>query len=297
MAKFDYSKNGYNTTQVDDYILKLTEESESKLHEQKMCINDLKLELNSAKQQLEDYKKKNDNISDALLVAVETSKQIEKNSKKIYELEIERVRALYDKWNSILNDLIKIHPSLKQKYDTKELLDKFSNDIDRVLEQNKKSIQQKQIVGVGESGDGGAIPDTIGIRLLINKMGNTNKPLVDSERPKIVRNPKPSQKTMAEYQSQQITQEKTKKLAKDQIRAISNMQLDKNESYENLVDKFLDSNDQQDNAYSKIMFEKQKNDQFDLKEAVTPTENLEEIMKSFSFYPENEDKKKQSSGN
>ena len=46
-----------------------------------------------------------------------------------------------------------------------------------------------------------------------------------------------------------------------------------------------------ENAYSKILLEKQKNDSFNLKDAVTPTEDLEEIMKSFSFYPDNEEEK------
>ena len=40
-----------------------------------------------------------------------------------------------------------------------------------------------------------------------------------------------------------------------------------------------------------FLLEKQKNDSFNLKDAVTPTEDLEEIMKSFSFYPDNEEEK------
>ena len=80
-------------------------------------------------------------------------------------------------------------------------------------------------------------------------------------------------------------------LVLDKIKPISSIELSGDETYENLVDKFLKSEDDdfEPNAYSKILLEKQKNDVFDLKAAVTPTEDLDEIMKSFSFYPENDE--------
>ena len=70
------------------------------------------------------------------------------------------------------------------------------------------------------------------------------------------------------------------------IKPIANTKISKDENYENLVDKFLsdDDKDFENNAYSKVFLAKEKNQGFDLKEAVNPTENLEDIMKSFSFY-------------
>lgn len=293
MAKFDIVKNGYDTKQVDDYLYKITEDSEDKLHNQLIRINDLKREVESYKTELENYKKKNDSISDALLVAVETAKQIEGNSEHIYQLEIERIRSLYDKWKKILDDLVKIHPTLKDKYDTTELLKVFSNDIDKILKQNKKSIEQKQVVAVENFET--SIPNTIGIRLLINKMhGKTQNDLNSlTENNAILHRQKPSNETLSKYKAEQNQKESTNKLVKDQIKSISNLTIDKDEKFENVVDKFLmsDEDDYESSAYSKILLEKQKNDKFDLKEAITPTEDLEEIMKSFSFYPENEEQK------
>ena len=290
MAKFDIEKNGYNKKQVDDYIFKLTEDAEDKMHNQVIRINDLKTDLQRAEAELAEFKQKNESISDALLVAVETAKQIENGSKNIYDLEIKKIRSLYDKWKKILDDLIKIHPTLKDKYDTAELLQAFSNDIDKILKQNKKSIEQKQVVAV-ENFDT-TMPNTIGIRLLINKM--TGKNINNLDKKQVIKRQSASPESIEKYKAEQSSRENTSKMAKDQIRAISDLTIDKNDKFENVVDKFLmsDEDDYQSSAYSKILLEKQKNDKFDLKEAVTPTEDLSEIMKAFSFYPENEKKAK-----
>ena len=240
------------------------------------------------------FREKNSNISDALVVAVETAKQIESSSKNIYELEIKRIRSLYDKWKKFLEELMKKYPALRSKYDTKLLLEVFSRDIDNILMQNKKSIDQKEAIAVQTNEAIGT--NTIGLRMLINKMSNVNRPIIpgfsgnlEKADRAIVRNQKPSEETLAKYRVEQELEDESKRLSKDQIKPISNIKLDAHESYENLVDKFLSNDDEyENNAYSKIMFEKQKNDTFNLKDAVTPTEDLDEIMRSFSFYPEND---------
>lgn len=293
MKRFKIVKNGYDTAEIDDYLLKLNEDYETKFREQKMRINDLKREIAETKEQLNSFKEKNSNISDALVVAVETAKQIESSSKNIYELEIKRVRSLYDKWKNFLDELMQKYPQLRSKYDTKLLLEVFSKDIDKILKQNKKTIEQKEAVasGLNETID----TNTIGLRMLINKMSNVNRPIVPNSISKadtpIIRNEKPSEETLARHQIESMAIDEQKRL-KDQIKPIADMELDSDEMYENLVDKFLSDDDMETNAYSKILLEKQKNDGFDLKEAITPTEDLDEIMRSFSFYPENEKRSK-----
>ena len=293
MKRFKIVKNGYDTTEIDDYLLKLNEDYETKFREQKMRINDLKREIAETKEQLNSFKEKNSNISDALVVAVETAKQIESSSKNIYELEIKRVRSLYDKWKNFLDELMQKYPQLRSKYDTKLLLEVFSKDIDKILKQNKKTIEQKEVVASNLNETIGS--NTIGLRMLINKMSNVNRPIASNSISKadtpIIRNEKPSEETLARHQIESMAIDEQKRL-KDQIKPIADMELDSDEMYENLVDKFLSDDDMETNAYSKILLEKQKNDGFDLKEAITPTEDLDEIMRSFSFYPENEKRSK-----
>ena len=292
MEKFEIEKNGYDKKQVDDYVFVFTNDYESKLNEQKMRISDLKRELAKTNEELEIYKKKNSNISDALVVAVETAKQIETSSKNIYELEIKRVRSLYDKWKNFLDDFMKKYPELRAKYDTNLLLKVFKEDIDRILNQNKESISQKEAIAMQTS-----TPEdnTIGLRMLINKMNSDGKVVLHNDQKilkgnmQVERNPKPSDETLAKYNVDLTFEEEEKRILKDQIKPIVDIQKSSDENYENLVDKFLTSDeDDYSSAYSKILLEKQKNDAFDLKEAVTPTEDLEEIMKSFSFYPDND---------
>lgn len=295
MVKFNNSKNGYDKKEVDDYIFELSNTCEERLKEQKSRIDDLKADLQTANEQLEIYKEKNSNISDALIVAVETAKQIENSSKTIYELEIKRIRSLYDKWKSFLDDFMKRYPELQAKYDTNILLDIFKQDIDKILNQNKKTMEQKE--AVANQFDSIDESNTIGLRMLINKMSSENratysKDSTENSKVKLYRRPKPTEQTMAKYKVDLSFEDEEKRLMKDKIKPISNLELDNNENYENLVDKFL-TNDDEDysNAYSKILLEKQKNDGFSLREAVTPTQNLDEIMKSFSFYPDNDEDK------
>ena len=189
---------------------------------------------------------------------------------------------------------MKKYPNLRSKYDTDMLLKVFEEDINNILQVNKNSIQKKEAVAMqtGEELE----TNTMGLKMLLNKMNNVNSsniPLpskkLEKGDMKVVRKQKPSDETLAKYQVDLSYEEEEKRLT-GKIKPISNMK--KNDEYENLVDSFLKSDDDDyENAYSKILLEKQKNDNFDLKEAVTPTEDLEEIMKSFSFYPDNENQK------
>lgn len=293
MGNFKIVKNGYEVKEVDDYIFNLVQDSEKKFNEQKMRISDLKQQLEETKQELNSFKEKNNNISDALVVAVETAKQIETSSKNIYELEIKRIRSLYDKWQKIIDDLMLKYPDLQSKYDTKMIIKLFADEIDSILKQNRRSIEEKKSIESNQS----LQSDTISLKMLINKMSNVSKPeeqyvqeptIQQPKQHKIVRNPKPTEETMINHQINMAINEETERLKKDMIKPIANIKITKDDDYENLVDKFLSDDDDsyENSAFSKVLIEKEKNDGFDLKEAVNPTESLEDIMKSFSFYNE-----------
>ena len=68
MDNFEIEKYGYNKEQVDKYITDLVQDNEVMLREQKTRISDLKRELQSANEQLETYKQKNENISKVALL-------------------------------------------------------------------------------------------------------------------------------------------------------------------------------------------------------------------------------------
>ena len=149
MENFNVEKYGYDKKEVDNYLAKLKENYEETLSNQKDAIFQLKQQLEENQQKLNKYVQKNEDISDALVVAVETAKQIENSSKNIYELEIKRLRALYVKWDNFLNDLIAEYPKLKEKFDTKALLKIFSDGIDNVIKQNSETIQPSPVQAMG----------------------------------------------------------------------------------------------------------------------------------------------------
>lgn len=173
MENFELERNGYDKKQVDNYVSDLKSNYEQVLSEQKSRINELKKELEINKLELEKYVQKSGDISDALVVAVETAKQIESSSKNIYELEIKRIRALYDKWENFLDQMMQEYPMLKGRFDTKGLLKVFSDGIDNVIKQNSISSETPS-------------SQSVGLRSLINKMsGLSNRQPVSNSNEQI----------------------------------------------------------------------------------------------------------------
>lgn len=138
MGRFDFDKHGYNPTQVDKYINNLTLKYEEKLAEQKDRLISLKSELDMANASLAEYKDKDQQISRALVMAVEKAEQIEDTSKRIYGLEIKRVRLLYHRWEVLLDEIERRYPNLSTTGKTKILLKDFKQSIEEVLMQNSK---------------------------------------------------------------------------------------------------------------------------------------------------------------
>ena len=76
------------------------------------------------------------------------------------------------------------------------------------------------------------------------------------------------------------------------IKPIANVQMSQDDEYENLVDKFLNSDEEAESAYSKRLTISKPTTSayvpnetgFDLNECINPTDDLAEIMKSFDFY-------------
>ena len=82
MANFNIDKKGYNQEEVDDYINKLYLKYEEKLRQQKDRVSALRNEVETLNARLANYVDKDEQISKALLYAVEKADQIENNAKK-----------------------------------------------------------------------------------------------------------------------------------------------------------------------------------------------------------------------
>lgn len=265
MAKFDINKKGYDVEQVDSFINKLSLKYEEKLSEQKDRVFSLKNELSILEERLENYKDKDRQISQALIMAVEKAEQIENNASKLYDLEIKRLRLLYKQWEDLILKLgmLDIPQVVKKDINT------FQKTINEVLDQNNRL-------------NGGAVRKDIRqnsdnyIRNLLNKMDYAI-------------NKKP------ENVSKSVITSMAKETEKESARIIDlSGKLDsiKAKGKGSMADNYLNSDDVEvSSVFAKNITRKKpqkpKESGFDLDDALNPKEDLDEIMKAFDFFVEN----------
>ena len=313
MAKFSLDKRGYNPSEVDDYINKMYLKYEDKLREQKDRVVTLKKEIESLNARLANYESKDEQISKALIYAVEKAEQIETNAKNVYNLEIKRLNALYTRWEYLLLEVEKRCPQVNQNGYISALMDNFKESI-REVSQNGLTLDTKSIKEeIKRTSDDF-------IKNILNKMSYAvNSKAVDLvEQPKakkvlntktiqkVTRQPKQTANTIIQtrpemesrsYSSISSINERLKKLN------LINPTNAKPSKTQSLADKYLNSDDDLHlNAYAKkfakkklekapsgspfnfIEYPEPNESGFDLKDALNPKEDLDEIMKSFDFF-------------
>lgn len=270
---FTTSKNGYNKKEVDLFLNDLT----SKINELERDNLKISEELKLYKNKEKENKDKSDSISIALTAAVEKAKQIEKSSNNVYKLKIQQINLLYSKWEKLLNVILEKYPQIEEVENVKNLLHEFKNNIKSTLKNDYKLCSITSPVQT----------DNDTIRLLLSKLGTHSK----QEPQKIVKvQRKQLPKDMRNSQSELSRIEDKAPL----IKPIYNSTIKDGENYENLADKFLKEDVQESDAYANIITSKIKDNNevdetgFDLKEAVNPKEDLDEIMKAFDFFNNNE---------
>ena len=293
MGNFKIIKKGYSQLEVDSYIERLKNDYESKLAEQKDRIFYLK-------DQLEKITSSSDNeLVTSLVSAVERAKLIENSSKNIYELETKKLSLLYTKMENLLKD-----ENIYNDRSVKQELLLLIKDCRKSLENNIS--MQDQNLRESTMGDP--------VKRLLSKMIGFNKIATDRL---------PQEKEIVE--EKQINNKPTIKIVptSEEIRRDSNVnsvkvsQQKKVEPKEkvqnntpNEFNKFLSEDSNLNGAnFENIMFQNKKKKSssgyvlgedlgdyapnesgFDLKEAINPKEDLDEIMKDFDFF--NDDKKK-----
>jgi len=299
MGKFKIIKMGYSQIEVDNYIEQLINDYETKISEQKDKIFYLTDELNKIKNG------SGKDLMNSLVSAVERAKLIENSSKNLYELETKKLNLLYSKMENLLRDEnIYNDRSIKQ-----ELL-YLIKDCRKSLENNISRQDENLSDGIG-TGDP--------VKKLLSKMINFNKAAKEenqlSSSSLVLKQPLSlSQSSYSSFSSEEPR--------KDDIQPVKVVAVKKQEPKDqtkdkeisvytqNEFDKFLSKEENLNGAnFENIMFSnKQKlnpyvigadlgdlspnESGFDLKEAVNPKEDLEDIMKAFDFFNDNNKKKK-----
>ncbi len=261
--QFNIERKGYNKKEVDDYIYNIEQSYKAQGQEQSARIAELKKLNEDLSTKLNAYKNKENMISKALIDAMARAKKIEENSRKIYDLEIQKIRILYSKYKDLLETMINNNASAEVVNTLSSHTKNFKTGINKVLS------SQNQRANLTQNADEK-------MRALLSKMNN-------SVNEKTVTHQNSIRKSS---NGEQISMDMEELNVKPNlIKPIYNEQVQENEEFESLVDKFLDSDEEDNSAYaSQILGNvEQKTDGFDLKEAVNPTESLEEIMKAFDL--------------
>ena len=252
---FETEKNGYKKESVDRYIANLELSANKQGEQQRLRISELVSENEKLETKLSAYKNKEDLISKALIDAMARAKKIEENSRKIYDLEIQKIRLLYNKYKSLLDNLIENNSCLEMVDSVTKHTRNFKSSINKVLS------SQNERANITQNADAK-------MRELLTKMNN-----VVAERNAESQNNKVQNNAFEQTSTHAVN-----------IKPICDINLEKTDKFENLVDKFLETDETNTNAFAKqLLHEEQKSNGFDLSEAVTPTESLEDIMKSFDL--------------
>ncbi len=117
----------------------------SKIIELEREIKKLQDENFKLKNQVEDFKKKEQSISSAIIASMEHANQLESSRKKLYLLDIQRSRLMYLRMEQIINELYRRYPELRKDSKLKDMSEKFKSMVFNDL--NEKS-QDRMILDV-----------------------------------------------------------------------------------------------------------------------------------------------------
>lgn len=240
---FSTEFNGYKKEEVDKYITSLKKEHEKALMEEKLKVLEYEKKMLDLRKKAAEIDNREKNIMNAL----ESFKKIQaEGNKNIEFLKVEQLKVVYLHLQSFLNELNEKYPGVLINSSYKKLI----NIIEGILAKNE--AKKEDAVNSRIENDP--------MRILLNKM----------QEKKIQENPREIKIERLDRKNSRFSQ----------IEPVTSMKLEKNDGYDSLVDKFLNTAPEEEQPKSL----KINSNSFDLKEAVNPKDDLDEIMKAFDFY-------------
>lgn len=275
MKDFKIEKKGYSINEVDDFIIMQQIDNDRALKDKQVRINELREENLQLSRELEKYKKKEESITLALTSATEKAKEIEDKARREYQLELKNLDLFYNKWNAFFNELIVRYPKMND-FDTNEVLQNIKSDINNLMCGNFKVE-----VPYERKDD---------FRDLLNKLRQhgQNKP---KKKATLKINDNVNRDVIIDSENELEYLQQNNKINK--IKPITNLSLssEEKEEFENLVDKFLHSDNKISKGYEnsilnsnkKSKYPKPNSSGFDFEEALNPTDDLYNILKGFKL--------------
>lgn len=220
-----------------------------KSEHEKALMNE-RLKVLEAEKKMLDLKKKSADIINReknIMSVLESFKKSQaEGNRNIEVLRGEQLRMIYFQLQEFLYDLNEKYPNLLNNSSYKKLI----GDIENILHNTEE--KKNEIISTGTENDP--------MRILLSKMQE-----------------KKVQEAPREVRIERVDRGYDRP---SQIKPVTSMKLDDNDNYDTLVEKFLNTKPEEKQPKSiKI-----QSNGFDIKEAVNPKEDLNEIMKAFDFY-------------
>ncbi|MBE7076280.1 MAG: hypothetical protein E7374_00070 [Clostridiales bacterium] len=101
-------------------------------------IEELKKENARLQKIVDDYKKKEMSISNAIISSMEHANQLEASRRKLYLLDIQRSRLMYLRMEQIINELYNRYPEIRKDSKLKDMSDKFKSMVYNEINEKRK---------------------------------------------------------------------------------------------------------------------------------------------------------------
>ncbi len=284
MNDFTITKHGYNPDEVDNYIIRLKADYETKMSEQKDRIFYLKNQLDTITRSSERE------LMVALANAVEKAKQIEVSSRNIFELETKRLKLLYARMDGLIANMSK-GDSIEE---VRAQLLKHMQECRMSLEKNLE-LQTRAMNMVDTENP---------VRKLLQKMTGkatsinlkniesfVESPITPQQKPKA---PAPAPAPKPEKKVEKVEIKRPVKEAKPVFnKFLKEDAPTNNKNFESIMFKNTSAPKKNNSVITANLTYPTPNESgFDLKAAVNPKDDLSEIMKAFDFFEEEPKKKK-----
>jgi cell division septum initiation protein DivIVA len=272
MNDFTITKHGYNPDEVDNYIIRLKADYETKMSEQKDRIFYLKNQLDTITRSSERE------LMVALANAVEKAKQIEISSRNIFELETKRLKLLYARMDGLISNMSQ-GVSIDE---VRSQLLKHMQDCRVSLERNLE-LQSRAMNMVDTENP---------VRKLLQKMNGKATSINLKNIESFVESPiehqqtqRPASAPRPEKRVEHVEIKRPVKEAKPVFNKFLKEDAPTNKNFESIMFK-NNSAPKKNNSVitANLTYPTPNESGFDLKAAVNPKDDLSEIMKAFDFF-------------
>ena len=103
--RFKIERKGYNTKEVEEYLVVEGERNEAVHREQRERIDALINENQQLKKVVDEYKSREDKIAEAIIVARENADKMTAEIKLRYMMELDRLKLFRAKWTGVYEEL------------------------------------------------------------------------------------------------------------------------------------------------------------------------------------------------